>query len=82
MKAKLLRVGGTAAILLAAFWAGAFLRPETASMADVRKSPPRQHFQAGSERSIPLLEEISETLKRMDARLAKIEEIVAEAAKK
>ena len=82
MKAKFVRAGGTAAILLASFWAGTFLRPQPASTADVRKAPAKQHFLAGSERSVPILQEISETLKRMDARLARIEGIVAAAAEK
>jgi len=82
MRAKLVRVGGMAAILLASFWAGTFLSPRPASTADVRRGPPKQHFLAGSERSVPILQEISETLKRMDARLARIETIAAESAEK
>ncbi len=82
MKAKLIRFGATAAILVASFWAGTFLRPQPASTADVRRGKPKQHFLAGSERSVPILQEISETLKRVDARLAKIEAIAAEAAEK
>ena len=82
MKAKYARVGWTAVVLLVSFWAGTFLRPQPASTADVRTSPPKQHFLAGSERSVPILQEISETLKRMDARLSKIEKIVAAAAEK
>ena len=82
MKAKFVRVGWTATILLASFWAGTFLRPQPASTADVRKGAPKEHFLSGSERSIPLLQEISDTLKRMDTRLSRIEEIVAAAAKK
>jgi hypothetical protein len=80
-KGNFVRFGWTAAILLASFWAGAFLRPQPASTADIRKGPPKQHFLAGSERSVPILQDISETLKRMDDRLARIEKIAAAAAK-
>jgi len=82
IKAKLCRAGSTAAILVACFWAGTFLRPQPASTADVRKGAPREHFLAGDERSIPILQEISGTLKQMDARLSRIEEVVAAAAKR
>jgi hypothetical protein len=49
--------------------------------ASVRESPPRQAFLAGGERSLPILQEISGTLKQIDERLARIEKTLAAAAK-
>lgn len=40
---------------------------------------PPGHFLAGGERSVPILEEISATLKRMDERLARLEKIALQA---
>ncbi len=40
---------------------------------------PPGHFLAGGERSVPVLEEISATLKRMDERLARLEKIALQA---
>jgi hypothetical protein len=47
--------------------------------ADVRKTPPRQAFQSGGERSEVVLREIAGTLKRIDGRLERIEKTVARA---
>lgn len=44
-----------------------------AVQAEVRRSPPRAAFESGSERSEKILKDISETLKRIDQRLARIE---------
>lgn len=41
---------------------------------------PPGHFLAGGERSVPILEEISATLKRMDQRLARLEKIALQVA--
>ena len=38
------------------------------------------HFLSGSERSLPVLQEISATMKRIDERLARIENLALEAA--
>jgi hypothetical protein len=43
------------------------------SEADVRQSPPRAAFLSGGERSEKVLVEISETLKRIDQRLERLE---------
>ena len=40
---------------------------------------PPGHFLAGGERSLPVLEEISATLKRMDERLERLEKIALQA---
>jgi hypothetical protein len=67
-------------LVLVSSWAGATLQPQRTAKAEVRKSPPRQHFQAGGERALPTLQEISKTLNRIDARLARIERIATAAA--
>lgn len=46
---------------------------ETAARADIRRTPPRETFKSGSARSEELLVEISSTLKRLDARVGRIE---------
>jgi hypothetical protein len=47
-------------------------RPTTAS-AQVTNAAPDQHFLAGDQLSLPLLQDISTTLHQMDARLARLE---------
>jgi hypothetical protein len=47
-----------------------------------RQAPPREAFKSGSERSVPLLREIAQTLDRMDTRLQRIEQAVLSAAGK
>jgi len=49
---------------------------QSRSSADV----PAGHFLSGSERSLPVLEEISATMKRIDERLARLEKIAMQAA--
>ena len=66
-------------LLLGGFWAGGAFHPETAAKAGVRKTPPREAFLAGSERALSVLQDISETLKRIDARLMRIEKAVDQA---
>ena len=67
--------------VLAAFCAGGWISSLPAADAQVRKVTPKVHFQTGSERSLPLLEEIAATLKQIDGRLSRIEKSVAEAAR-
>jgi len=75
------RVLCQALLLGAVFCLGASLRPHPVATAGGRDAKPKQeHFLAGSERSLPVLREISDTLKQIDARLARIEKLAAEAA--
>jgi hypothetical protein len=75
-------------LLLGAFWAGNVFAPEggasaagsAARSALGRKTTPQEPFLAGSERALPVLLEISATLKRIDDRLARIEKTLAAAA--
>jgi len=74
--------------LLAALLAGAVVfaasvawAPQGASPAEVRRGPKREAFLSGSERSVPILEDIAATLHRMDTRLAKIEKLLEQSAK-
>jgi len=53
----------------------------TSTHADIRKTPSRQAFKSGSERSEAVLREIASTVKRMDTRLARIEKSVGRVAK-
>ncbi len=80
MRARLRRIGWPVVLLLAGLCAGACLRPQPAATAGIREATPREHFLAGSERSVPVLNEISATLKHIDTRLARIEKTVADAA--
>lgn len=79
-KPNCLRVLWLTLVLLVAFAAGVSVRIRPAMTAEVRRSAPRQHFLAGSERALPVLQEISQTLKQIDARLSRIEKIAAAAA--
>jgi len=66
-----------AILLLGAFCMGVSFRPQPVARAGVRDAIPPGHFLSGSERSVPLLKEISGTLRKIDARLSKIENMVA-----
>jgi hypothetical protein len=81
-KRRFLRVIMAAAVLLGVFWVGANLQPRRFARGGVRETTPKQHFLAGSERSLPILTEISATLKQIDARLARIEKTIDDAAEK
>ena len=70
------------AVLSGTFWAGATLPAPSHARAGIRETPPKQHFLSGSERALPILTEMSATLKQIDARLAKIEKTIETAAKK
>lgn len=71
-----------ALLVAGAFCLGTSLRPQSAARAGVRETTPREHFLAGSERSLPVLQEISTTLKQIDGRLSRIEKAVATAAQR
>jgi hypothetical protein len=66
-------VGWLAAMLLGAFWLGAAVPPRTAATAEILQTESKEQFLAGDERSIPVLKEIAATVKRIDARLERIE---------
>jgi hypothetical protein len=59
---------------LAGFVAGSADRPGPQAIAEVRRKEPREAFQSGSERSETVLREISDTLTRLDGRVARIEQ--------
>ena len=73
--------GLLALVMLGAVLIGALCgRPPAArSRAELESDIPAGHFLAGSERSLPVLEEISATMKRIDERLARIERIALQA---
>ena len=73
---------GLVALLTLTFWAGMSLGPPQMAEGENRVATPRQAFLAGDERSLPILEEISATLRQIDGRLARLEKIAAEAARK
>ena len=64
------------------FMAGVAWAPQGAAPADVRRGPKREAFLAGSERSIPILEDIAATLHRIDTRLAHIEKLLEQSAER
>ena len=43
--------------------------------ADVRRTPPEQHFKSGAQRSEAILREMSATLKSIDTRLQRLEQL-------
>jgi hypothetical protein len=75
------RVAAALALGVAMFAAGLSLREAPSARADVTGESPRQQFMAGGERSEVVLREISATLKRIDARLERIERAALDAAK-
>ena len=79
-KLTLGRTACLALLLMGAFWAGAVLRPQPAARASVREVTPKRHFLAGGERAVPVLQEISATLKQIDLRLSRIEKAIVAAA--
>jgi Tfp pilus assembly protein PilN len=66
----------TSAALIAAGWflGAVATRPSTA-LAQVHNAAPDQHFLAGDQLSLPLLQEMVTTLQQMDTRLAHLESI-------
>jgi len=75
------RIACLALLVAGAFCAGAWISTQPAARAGVRETTSREHFLAGSERSLPVLEDISETLKQIDDRLARIEKMFDTAAR-
>ncbi|MBC8876541.1 MAG: hypothetical protein H8E44_44500 [Planctomycetes bacterium] len=66
----------TGMVLAAAFWLGSSFREPAAIGADSHKNPSPPMFLAGSERTIPILQDIAATLKRIDTRLDRLEKWV------
>ena len=69
--------GGCLALAIAvgyAPWAGV-------ATAEVRNETPREAFKSGGERSELVLREMSETLRRIDGRLERMEALMREAAR-
>ncbi len=64
------------------FAAGVAWAPQGATPAEVRRGPQREAFLSGGERSVPILEEIAATVRRIDTRLAHLEKLMQQAAEK
>ena len=58
---------------------GVSSQPSLVLQADIRKTPPRPAFQSGSERSEPIMRDLSSTLKRIEASVARIDKTIAKA---
>ena len=76
----LVRNGIPALVILGALLLGALCGRPPAGRTRGEVDPQMGHFLAGSERSLPVLEEISATMKRIDERLARLEKIAMQAA--
>ena len=61
----------------AGFIAGAASTPSPTAQADVRRTQPREAFQAGSERNESVLREIAAALNRIDSRVERIEKLLS-----
>lgn len=70
-------LAGTVAFVAGIAWAF-----QGATPADVRRGPQREAFLSGSERSVPILEDIAATLHQIDTRLARIEKLLEPSAEK
>ena len=76
----LVRHGLPALVLLGAVLLGVLFGRPPAGQSRVSPQAPVSHFLSGSERSLPVLVEISATMKRIDERLARLEKIAVQAA--
>jgi hypothetical protein len=79
-KANFARHGLPALVILVAVVLGAMYGRPPVVKSSVSEDIPAGHFLSGSERSLPVLHEISATLKRIDERLVNLEKIAIEAA--
>ena len=70
-------ISGVLAGIAVGYVAGVASQPSSVLQADVTELPRRDAFMAGGERSEVVLRDISTILKRMDARLGRIETVVA-----
>ena len=52
---------------------GAVVTQPSTARGEVRSPAPPEHFQSGGQLSLPLLQEISATLRQIDARLVRLE---------
>jgi hypothetical protein len=57
---------------------GSALNTSSTAWGEVRRTPPPQAFQSGSQQSVPILREIAATLQQMDGRLARLEAMAKE----
>ena len=74
------RHGLPSLVMLGAVLLGALCGRPPAGQSRGSADVPVGHFLSGSERSLPVLEEISATMKRIDERLARLEKIAMQAA--
>lgn len=74
------RHGLPALVILGAVLLGALCGRPPVGQSRVSADVPAGHFLSGGERSLPVLEEISATMKRIDERLARLEKIAMQAA--
>ncbi len=74
MKLNVTQFSLAGVFLAAGFIAGVMYHDQDSVRADVRKGPPREAFQAGSERSEPHMKEISETLLRIEKQIGNVEQ--------
>jgi hypothetical protein len=73
IKTNLQRFAVGAVLICAGVLTGAALTSTHAARAEGQSAPQPQHFQSGSQLSLPVLKEIAATLKQIDARLARLE---------
>jgi hypothetical protein len=74
------RHGLPALVILVAVLLGAMYGRPPVGKNSISDEIPPGHFLAGGERSLPILNEIAATLKRIDERLVSLEEIAIKAA--
>ncbi|MHC4403476.1 MAG: hypothetical protein ACYTG0_27785 [Planctomycetota bacterium] len=74
------RIGLPVLLLAGSFYAGSCFSPDPLASAAGRQPPPAKAFLSGSERSLPVLQDIASTLKQIDDRLARIEKVVVAAS--
>ena len=74
-KRRRLASGLAVAMLLAGGLLAGLAWQNPPAQADVRRATPEQHFQSGAQRSEAVLREMAATLKSIDARLQRLEQL-------
>lgn len=76
MKLNIRQFSLASVFLASGFIAGVLYQNQDAAQADIRKTPPREAFQSGGERSETQLKEISATLLRIEKKMADFERLM------
>ena len=77
MKRQFYRAASYVVVAIAGMTLWAAIPPTNQAQGEVRATPEPQSFQTGGQLSVPVLREISATLRQIDGRLARLETVAA-----